>query len=68
MGCDQWPPFSIVFDPATPFADRTLPFSAATQPLRPLTKGWFKYSIVSDENPDLKLDPLVIIDPPPSQP
>jgi hypothetical protein len=29
-------------------------------------KGRFKYTVVSDENPRLKLDPVIIIDPPPT--
>ena len=58
--------FSIVFDDKTPFDNQKLPFAKAVGTLRPLMKGRFKYTIVSDENPQLQLDPVIIIDPPPS--
>jgi len=60
--------FSIEFDGPGPFATARLDHSAATSKQRPRSLGRFKYSVVSEENPALKLDPLVIIDPPPTVP
>jgi hypothetical protein len=59
--------FSIEFDGPGPFAAPRLAFAAATARQRPRAQGRFKYSVVSDDDPGLKLDPEVIIDPPPSK-
>ena len=59
--------FSIEFEGNGPFGgNRRLPHTAATAAQKPKAKGRFKYSVVSDENPKLKLDPVIIIDPPPT--
>jgi len=58
--------FSIEFDGAGPFGSPRLAHAAATARQRPRVLGRFKYSVVSEENPGLKLDPDIIIDPPPS--
>ena len=60
--------FSIVFDGSGPFDRSNLAHAQATSPQRPRAKGRFKYSTVSDENPGLPLDPVVIIDDPPTNP
>jgi len=60
--------FSIVFDGAGPFVSRELGFDAASGRLTPRAKGRFKYTVVSEENPNLILDPEVIVGDPPSQP
>jgi hypothetical protein len=60
--------FSIVFDDKTPFENHRLPFAKAVSTLHPLTKGRFKYTIVSDENPQLQLDPEIIVGDPPTNP
>lgn len=60
--------FSIVFDGAGPFASRELKHADATRAQKPRSKGRFKYSVVSEENPSLRLDPEVIVEEPPSQP
>src|SRR5262249_27432278 len=59
--------FSIEFDGAGPFGSLKLTHAAATSKQRPRSLGRFKYSVVSEENPGLKLDPDIIIDPPPSR-
>ena len=58
--------FSIEFDGPGPFVSSRLAYAAATTKQRPRSKGRFKYSVVSEENPGLKLDPDVIVDPPPT--
>lgn len=58
--------FSIEFDGDGPFGGRRLAHGAATTGQTPRTKGRFKYSVVSDENPGLRLDPVIVIDPPPT--
>ena len=58
--------FSIEFDGAGPFESRVLAHAAATTKRKPRSQGRFKYSVVSEDNPGLKLDPQIIIDPPPT--
>ena len=58
--------FSIEFEGPGPFGNRTLPFAAATSRRRPATKGRFKYTVVSDDDPGLRLDPTIVVDPPPT--
>ena len=60
--------FSIEFEGSGPFANRELTYADATTKRKPQSKGRFKYTVVSEENPGLRLDPVVIIDPPPSVP
>src|SRR6185503_19522826 len=60
--------FLIVFDGTGPFARPDLAYAAATQRLRPLAKGHFKYTIISEANPSIQLDPVIIVDVPPSWP
>lgn len=58
--------FSIEFDGEGPFGSNRLSHTAATARQKPRGKGRFKYSVVSEENPGLRLDPIIIIDPPPT--
>lgn len=58
--------FSIEFDGDGPFGSRRLAHGAATTRQRPAKQGRFKYTVVSDENPGLRLDPVIIVDPPPT--
>ena len=58
--------FSIEFDGDGPFANRKLAHATATTKQKPRVKGRFKYTVVSEENPKLRLDPVIIIDPPPT--
>ena len=58
--------FSIEFEGAGPFGSRQLKHAEATSKRKPGSKGRFKYTVVSDENPGLRLDPVIIIDQPPT--
>ena len=58
--------FSIEFDGDGPFGSQRLDHDAATGRQKPRTKGRFKYTVVSEANPSLRLDPVIIIDPPPT--
>jgi hypothetical protein len=58
--------FSIEFEGNGPFGTARLNYSAATAKQRPRVKGRFKYSVVSDDDPGLTLDPVIFIDPPPT--
>ena len=58
--------FSIVFDGPGPFAARELGHDVATRNQQPRAKGRFKYSVVSEERPEVKLDPVIIIEEPPT--
>jgi len=60
--------FSIVFDGAGPFGARQLGHDVANAAQRPRAKGRFKYTIVSESDPAVQLDPVIIIDEPPSGP
>lgn len=60
--------FSIVFDNPGPFG-RELKHDAAASKQKPKSSsatGEFKYTVVSEQDPGLKLDPSIIIDPPPT--
>lgn len=59
--------FSIEFDGDGPFGARELKHAAATEKNRPTANGRFKYTVVSEENPGLRLDPVIIVDEPPSR-
>lgn len=58
--------FSIEFEGKGPFGSSKLAHAVATSRQRPRTLGQFKYSVISDENPNLILDPGIIVDPPPT--
>jgi hypothetical protein len=58
--------FSIEFDGEGPFGSRKLAHALTGNKHKPRAKGRFKYTVISDENPGLKLDPVVVVDPPPS--
>lgn len=58
--------FSIEFDGAGPFAAQLLAHDTATSKQKPKTKGRFKYTVISEANSGLRLDPVIIIDPPPT--
>lgn len=60
--------FKIVFDGQGPFADRELPHEAATRAQRPRMRGEFKYSVVSADDPGVVLDPVIVIEEPPTGP
>lgn len=60
--------FSIVFAGGSPFGDTELNHSAATTRQRPRQRGRFKYSVVSVDRPGLRLDPVIIVEEPPSSP
>jgi len=58
--------FTIEFDGDGPFDNRRLDHAVATSRQKPRKKGRFKYTVVSEENPELKLDPVIVVDPPPT--
>ncbi len=58
--------FKIVFDGAGPFASRELAHAAGSSRQRPRARGRFKYSVVSDEDPSVMLDPIIIVEEPPT--
>jgi hypothetical protein len=55
--------FSIEFDDDPGFG-KTLGHEKATRKQRPSKKGRFKYTVISDENVNLKLDPIIIVEEP----
>ena len=58
--------FTIEFDGDGPFGNQRLDHAAATGRQKPRVKGRFKYTVVSEANPGLRLDPVIIVDPPPT--
>src|SRR5262245_55949847 len=60
--------FSIRFETDGPFGAQHLPHSRATTLQKPTKRGRFKYTVISDENPSVILDPEIIIHDPPTTP
>ena len=60
--------FTIEFDSTGPFADRRLTHDMATTKQKPKRTGRYKYTVISVENPALVLDPVVIVEEPPTRP
>ena len=60
--------FSVVFDAASPFEEREFAHARATAKQRPRARGRFKYSVVSEEDTRLRLDPVIIVEEPPTGP
>jgi hypothetical protein len=59
--------FTIEFEGAGPFATPKLDHAAATSRQRPRSLGRFKYTVISEDNPGMRLDPVIVIDPPPTE-
>jgi hypothetical protein len=59
--------FSIQFETQSPFPSLQLAHDVATTRQPATQRGHFKYSIVSAEDPSLVLDPVIIVDEPPSE-
>ena len=60
--------FSIVFENDNAFGARELDYARAKSANRARSKGRFKYSVVSAENRSVVLDPVVIVEDPPTTP
>ena len=60
--------FTIEFEGLGPFADRRLTHDAAATKQKPARKGRYKYTVISVENPALVLDPIIIVEEPPTGP
>ena len=60
--------FSIVFEGATPFERGELGHAVATAAQKPISHGQFKYSVVSEANPKVQLDPIIVVEEPPTVP
>lgn len=58
--------FSIEFDDEGPFGRRALPHAVAITRMKPSRNGRFKYTVISDADPGLRLDPDIIVDDPPT--
>jgi len=59
--------FSVVFDNAGPFDASELGYARAVTRLKPNSRGHFKYTVVSSDDPALKLDPVIIVEDPPTE-
>ena len=59
--------FSIAFDGASPFATRELAHETATTKQKPRSRGRFKYTVISGEDPSVRLDPEIIVEDPPTE-
>ena len=60
--------FWIVFEDRTPLDKHALgPLDAANEQ-KPLLTGPFKYHVVLDSDRTVRLDPVVVVDPPPPDP
>ena len=67
-GCKTSHRFSIEFDGATPFAAAKLTHDTANTKQRPKKQGRFKYTVALESDPSVRLDPVVVVDPPPTHP
>ena len=60
--------FWIVFENQTPFERHALDSPHAQDLRRPLLYGAFKYHIVLESDHRVRIDPVVVVDPPPEDP
>jgi hypothetical protein len=60
--------FTIEFEGVGPFADRRLTHDMAATKQQPQRTGRHKYTVISVENPALVLDPIIIVEEPPTGP
>jgi plastocyanin len=58
--------FTVEFEGNGPFKARRLDYASATATQRPNARGRFKYSILSEGNPSLRLDPVIVVEDPPT--
>ena len=66
--CSSAHRFTIEFDGKGPFSARVLGHDAASSPQRPQQRGRFKYTVVLESDPKVRLDPEVVVNPPPTNP
>jgi hypothetical protein len=60
--------FTIEFDGPGPFAERRLTHDMAATKQKPKRTGRYKYTVISVANPAVVLDPVVIVEEPPTGP
>lgn len=60
--------FTIAFEGHGPFNEARLAHSAAVARKQPVRRGSFKYSVISEQNPSVVLDPVIIVEDPPTGP
>jgi len=60
--------FSIEFDGKGPFSAPKLAHDVAAAPQRPTLRGRFKYTVVLESDPTVRLDPEIVVNPPPTNP
>lgn len=60
--------FSIAFEGAGPFEQAELDHAAAAARRRPRATGRYKYSVIATDPPGPRLDPVIIVEEPPSGP
>jgi hypothetical protein len=60
--------FTIEFEGPGPFAERRLTHDVAAAEQKPKRTGRHKYTVISVENPALVLDPIIIVEEPPTGP
>ena len=67
-GCDTPHRFAIEFDGASPFTRTKLGHDDANTKQQPSMHGRFKYTVVLESDPSVRLDPIIIVEQPPSKP
>ena len=60
--------FSIEFDGQSPFATGKLNHDAANAKQRATARGRFKYTVVLESDPSVRLDPIIVVEEPPTRP
>lgn len=60
--------FSIEFEGTGPFTKPRLAHAEAVAARNPASAGRFKYTVISDDDPKVKLDPVIIVEEPKTDP
>ncbi len=60
--------FSIEFEGTGPFTEGRLRHDAAIATQHPSRKGRFKYTVVLESDSTVRLDPVIIVEDPPTKP
>jgi len=64
--CSSSDRFTVEFEGTSPFANLKLGHDAAIAPQKPRIRGRFKYTVALESDPSVRLDPVVVVDPPPT--
>jgi len=58
--------FTLEFESDTAFGTRVIGHNDAARGQKPRQEGRYKYTVISESNPGLRLDPVIIVEEPPT--